>query len=246
MAQPIITDIDDVRWITLDRPEIHNALRVEDLHAVEAAVVSAPGEVRGIAITGAGPKSFSTGMHLETFLDVTPEVARERIDAVGDCIGAIRLSPLPTLAVVNGYAIGAAFELILACDLRVGVPDLRVGLPEVKLGVPSVLEAALLTKYVGDLLAREIILTGDLYAVADLPPFSILNRTAPYEQLREVGLELLAKLMAPTAEVMASQKELLELWANVPLQEGLDASRAAFAEMFTHESTLASIRSYRK
>jgi len=68
---------------------------------------------------------------------------------VRDCIGAIRLCPRPTVALVNGYCLGAAFEMILACDLRVAHPQVQFGLPEVKLGIPSVVDAALLQQFVG-------------------------------------------------------------------------------------------------
>ena len=64
---------------------------------------------------------------------------------------------------VHGYCLGAGFELALACDVRVSTPDSQFGLPEVKVGIPSVIDAALLPRYVGLGLAKEMILTGDLY-----------------------------------------------------------------------------------
>ncbi len=63
------------------------------------------------------------------------------ISSVRDCIGAIRRAPVPTVAMINGYCLGAASELALACDLRVAHLDVFVGLPEVKLGIPSVADA---------------------------------------------------------------------------------------------------------
>jgi enoyl-CoA hydratase/carnithine racemase len=87
-------------------------------------------------------------------------VGQPLISSVRDCIGAIRRAPVPTVAMINGYCLGAASELALACDLRVAHLDVFVGLPEVKLGIPSVADAALLHHYVGLSRAKEIILTG--------------------------------------------------------------------------------------
>ena len=76
MGLPLIHDDNGIRWITLDRPEIRNALRVEDLDHVADAVRSAGPNVRAIILTGAGDRAFSAGMHVKTFADATPESAR--------------------------------------------------------------------------------------------------------------------------------------------------------------------------
>src|SRR5207248_809584 len=144
-----------VRWITFDRPEALNALRLEDFDAIGAAVRGTPDEVRTVVFAGAGDRAFSAGVHVDTFLTAAPGDGRRIITHVADCLRAVRLSPLPTIAMVNGYCLGAAFELALACDLRIAGEDARFGLPEVKLGIPSVVEAALLPAYVGLAKAKE-------------------------------------------------------------------------------------------
>src|SRR5919199_3783047 len=154
---PLVEDRGDVRWITLDRPEVLNALTLEDLHTLGDAVRQVGPETRAIVLTGAGNRAFSAGMHVDTFLDASPGAGRRIIDQVGDCLGAIRLAPIATGAMINGYCLGAAFEMALACDIRVARPDARFGLPEVKLGLPSVVEAALLAHHVGLSRAREMI-----------------------------------------------------------------------------------------
>jgi len=91
---------------------------------------------------------------------------------------AIRHSPVLTVAAVSGCCAGAAFELALACDLRVVAPTASIGLPEIKAGVPSVIDAVLLPAFVGLSKAREMVLTGDIYNLDQLPPDSIANVTA--------------------------------------------------------------------
>jgi enoyl-CoA hydratase/carnithine racemase len=247
MGPPQISDdAHGTRWITIDRPEIANALRLADLDVIADAVANAGPGIRAIVVTGAGERSFSAGMHVDTFSVAGPEGGRAVISQVRDCVGALRLSPLPTIAMINGYCLGAAFEMALACDLRVACPDARFGLPEVKLGIPSVVDAALLHHYVGLSKAREIILTGDMYSVADLAPFGVANRVAERPQLRAAVDELLAGLRALTPQVIAAQKSLFETWLNTGLQHSIDASVEVFADLFADPATAAAIAAYQR
>lgn len=246
MGQPLITDENGIRWITLDRPEIRNALYVDDLACITEAVAGIGDSLKAIVLTGRGERAFSAGMHVNIFADAAPEDGRAIISSVRDCIGAVRLAPVPTVAMINGYCIGAAFELALACDLRVAHPGVRFGLPEVKLGIPSVVEAALLYQYVGLSKAKEIILTGDLYPVSEFAAQGLINRTAGPAQLRAATLELLGSVTACTREVIAAQKGLFETWLNHGLQHGIDTSVDVFADIFRAPATSTAIARYRQ
>src|SRR5499427_8973896 len=219
MGQPVVADENGVRWITLDRPEIRNALYAEDLARIRHAVDGIGDSVKAIVLTGSGERAFSAGMHMDTFAGAAPEEGRSVISDVRDCVGAVRLAPVPTVAMINGFCIGAAFEMALACDLRVAHADARVGLPEVRLGIPSAVEAALLYHYVGLSRAKEIILTGGLYPVTEFAAQGLINRMVGPPQLRAATLELLGSVTASTREVIAAQKGLFETWLNHGLQD---------------------------
>jgi len=246
MGQPHIADEDGVRWITLDRPEIRNALYAEDLARIRRAVIGIGASIKAIVITGRGERAFSAGMHMETFTGAAPEDGRAVISGVRDCIGAIRLVPVPTVAMINGFCIGAAFEMALACDLRVAHPDVRFGLPEVRLGIPSVVDAALLYHYVGLSKAKEIILTGDLYPVTEFAAQGLINRMVEPGQLRATTLALLGSVTASTREVIAAQKGLFETWLNHGLQHGIDTSIDVFADVFRAPATAEAITHYQQ
>jgi enoyl-CoA hydratase/carnithine racemase len=147
---------------------------------------------------------------------------------------------------INGYCIGAAFEMALACDLRVAHPDVRFGLPEVRLGIPSVVEAALLYQYVGLSKAKEIILTGDLYPVTEFAAQGLINRIVEPRALRAATLELLGSVTASTREVIAAQKGLFETWLNHGLQHGIDNSIDVFADVFRAPATAEAIAQYQQ
>jgi enoyl-CoA hydratase len=244
MGQPLVTDENGIRWITLNRPEIRNALYVDDLAYITEAITGIGDKVRAIVLTGSGERAFSAGMHTNTFAGVSPEDGRAIVSRVRDCVGAIRLTPVPTVAMINGYSIGAAFEMTLACDLRVAHPGVRFGLPEVKVGIPSVVEAALLYHYVGLSKAKEIILTGELYPVSEFAAQGLINRTVEPAQLRTATLELLQSVTACTREVLAAQKGLFETWLNHGLQHGIDTSVDVFAEVLRAPATTESIARY--
>lgn len=243
--QPQVTDDDrGTRWITISRPELANALYLEDLDVIGAAVRGAGPGTRAIVLAARGERSFSAGMHVATFAGLRPDTARAVIGRVRDCAAALRRSPLPSIAMISGHCLGAAFELALACDLRVATPQARFGLPEVKLGIPSVVDAALLHRYVGLSKAREIILTGELYSVPDLAPFGLVSRVAEAPSLRAAAEELLAGLRALTPQVIAAQKGLFETWLNTGLADGIDASVEVFAAMFADPATAAAVAAY--
>ncbi len=246
MGQPLIADENAVRWITLDRPEIRNALYVEDLTRVTEAVAGIGDSIRAIVLTGSGERAFSSGMHISTFTDAAPGDGRAIISRVRDCVGAIRRAPVPTVAMINGYCIGAAFEMALACDLRVAHPYVRFGLPEVRLGIPSVVDAALLHHYVGLSKAKEIVLTGELFPVSDFAAQGLINRTVEPDQLRAATLELLGSVTACTREVIAAQKDLFETWLNHSLQHSIDTSVDVFADIFRLPVTSAAIAQYQR
>jgi enoyl-CoA hydratase/carnithine racemase len=145
---------------------------------------------------------------------------------------------------VAGYCIGAAFEMALACDLRVAHPQVQFGLPEVKLGIPSVVDAALLQQFVGLSKAKEIILTGDMYPLADFAHTGIANRIVDPSELHATALDLANQLGSYTPQVMAAQKGLFETWLNYGLQHGIDTSVDVFADLFAHPATVQAIAKY--
>jgi enoyl-CoA hydratase len=168
--------------ITLSRPAKLNALRPADIHALRAAM-DLPAGVRAVVFAGAGGRAFCAGMHVDTFAELTPESARAFIAELRDMLAAVRTAPVPTVCAVDGYCLGVGFELALACDLRVATTRSAFGLPEIKVGIPSVADAALLSEYVGLSLAKEMILTGDVYPVGRFSASGLCNTVVPPDRL---------------------------------------------------------------
>ncbi|MBN9738893.1 MULTISPECIES: enoyl-CoA hydratase/isomerase family protein [unclassified Pseudonocardia] len=246
MGLPRVHDDGPVRTITLDRPDHANALHLEDVDAIGAAVRDIGPDIRVVVLTGAGERAFGAGMHLDVFTGAEPGDGRAIISRLADCLRTVRTAPVPTIARLNGVCIGAAFELALACDLRVAHAGVRVGLPEVKLGIPSVVDAALLPHYLGASLAQELILTGDLYGLDELGADRLVNRlVGTPAELDDAVAALAATVAAPTREVVAAQKGLFETWRETGIGDSVTASVDVFAEVFAAPATRDALRAYR-
>lgn len=243
MGTPVIRDEGHVRWVHLDRPETLNALQVEDLPALGAAVSTRPRDIRAVVLTG-GQRAFSSGMHKDAFAGATPYRARDIISQVAACLDAVRRADVPTVAMVDGYCLGAAFEMILGCDFRVVSTRSVFGLPEVRLGIPSVIDAALLRHHVGLGLAKEIVLTGDFYKATELKSCRLFNRVVDPSALHGEVVDLLGRVSGLTREVVAAQKGLFETWMNQGLQDGIDTSIDVFGRLFESPETLDAIARY--
>jgi len=166
--------------------------------------------------------------------------ARRAHALIGDLaqvMQAIRRSPVVTVAAVSGYCLGAAFELALACDLRVVAPAASFGLPEIKVGVPSVIDAALLPAFVGLSKAREMILTGDIYKLDQLPPGSIASVVAEPGELAAAAESLLDRIATHPRAVTTAQRRLFDMWLNNPLDACVNASMTEFAKVFESQDT---------
>ncbi|HSR86302.1 MAG TPA: enoyl-CoA hydratase/isomerase family protein, partial [Streptosporangiaceae bacterium] len=193
-------------WITFDRPAKLNILHPEDLNELRDVIADLAFGVQAIVFTGAGQAAFSAGMNIEAFAGLTPARAQALIGDLARVMQAIRHSPVVTVAAVNGHCLGAAFELALACDLRVVATTASFGLPEIKVGVPSVIDAALLPAFVGLGKAREMILTGDIYKLDQLPPGSIANAVAGPAELAAAAESLLDRVATHPRTVTAAQR----------------------------------------
>jgi enoyl-CoA hydratase/carnithine racemase len=233
-------------WITFDRPEKLNILHPEDLSELRDVIADLASGVRAIVFTGAGQAAFSAGMNIEAFIGLTPARAHALIGDLAQVMRAIRHSPVVTVAAVNGYCLGAAFELALACDLRVVAPTASFGLPEIKVGVPSVIDAALLPAFVGLSKAREMVLTGGIYSLDQLPADSIANVIAEPGGLDAAVEDLLDRIATHPPTVTAAQRRLFDVWLNNPLDASVNASMAEFAEVFASPETHEQIASHHK
>jgi enoyl-CoA hydratase len=184
--------------VTIARPERRNALSRAAWQELRSAFSSAreDPEALGLIVTGAGDRSFAAGADIEELVDRPASVALEGL--VQNVLLELEAMPIPTVAAINGHALGGGWELALACDLRVAVSTAKVGFPEVGLGIiPGAGGTLRLLQHVGVGLAKEWILTGRLLDASEAHAHGLVNRvvepgTAP-EEARALVEELAAQ-----------------------------------------------------
>lgn len=237
-----VEDRDAIRWVTFDRPQVRNAWTRQDVRAATAAVRDVPDGLRAVAFAATGGRAFSAGMHVESFRGLDPDEARRLIEEVRDLCGAARTAPVPTAVAVDGYCLGAALELAMACDFRVASDRSAFGMPEIHVGIPSVVDAALLQQYVGLAKAKEMLLVGDPVPVGELP--SLANAVVAPDAVLTVTEELLRRVVRHSATAVASQKRLFETWQNHSLAESIAISVQEFAQVFRDPVTAAHVEAH--
>lgn len=234
-----------VWWITFNRPEASNAFTLADLDRLAEIFEEVGDRPLAVVFTGAGRTSFSAGMHLKAFSELTPQRAREFIVKNRNVLAAVRTAPFPTIAAINGHCLGTGLGLALVSDIRIAVPHAAFGLPEIKVGVPSVCDIALLQQHIGLSKAKELILTGDSYSVEQLAPYGLLNAVVPVDELITETKRMLRRVVRHTRTVTAAQKRLFEIWQNTSLAAGIDMSIDVFAGVFASTDTYEQIERHR-
>ena len=223
----------DVAWCTLDRPPLNllDPELIAALHATFTDLTSDP-TVRAAVLTGKG-RAFTGGMNVRVLHDLDAMGAKALITSVHAMIASVHHAPFPTIARVNGFCLGAGFELALACDVRIAATAARLGLPEVRVGVPSVIEAALLPALVGPGRAAEMLLTGEAIDAERAQAWGLVNRVVPMEELDAAVASVVDKILTCGPAAIRLQKELMVRWRYTELasaiEHGIDAFASAYA-----------------
>ncbi|MBX5483586.1 MAG: enoyl-CoA hydratase/isomerase family protein [Myxococcaceae bacterium] len=224
-----------IATLTIDRPKALNALNTKTLTELAAALesIAADKAVRALVITGAGEKAFVAGADIAEMADLTPDDARRFSELGHRVLLELEALPIPTIAAVNGFALGGGCELMLACDLAYASEKARLGLPEVTLGViPGFGGTQRLTRLVGRQRAKELIFTGDMIdAVRAKEVGLVLDVVAP-ERLLPHCQEVAAKIASRGPVAVAQAKRVIESGADADLRAACELERQAFGLLF--------------
>jgi enoyl-CoA hydratase len=217
---------------TLDRPPL-NLFEPALIAALRSTFQSLADDegVRAVVLTGAG-RAFTAGMDVHVLRDLDRASATALISSLHDAIDAVHRAPVPVIAAVNGAALGAGFELALACDLRIAARSAIFGLPEVRVGVPSVIQAALLPPMIGPGRAAEMLLTGANIGADEALAWGLLNRVVEPEQLEAAVDEMVQRIVACAPMAVRLQKSLIVRWRESDLTTAVRAGIAAFAASY--------------
>lgn len=236
-----------VRWITINRVDKHNAFASGLLAELDTALDGAESDdaTAVVVITGAGRKAFVAGN------DVAALAAMDSIRAYRDMVAGHRLMKRihefakPTIAMVNGYALGGGFELALACDFIVASTNAKFGFPEISLDtMPGWGGTQLAVRKIGLSRAKEMVLTGRHYCVDECRSFGFIARVAEPDALRSETQALADSITRHHPFALEMAKRAVNRAADLPLEAGLEFEAVSYALNFGTPHAAAGFRRF--
>ena len=215
---------DGIAWITFNRPKVLNALDHATITELRQALEAARDDaaVRVVIVTGAGEKAFVAGADISELARMNPVTGQETSLYGQSAIRMFETMGKPSIAAINGFALGGGCELALACSMRVASKTARIGQPEVKLGImPGYGGSQRLPRLVGKGHAHEMILTGEMITAEEALRIGLVNHvTEPGELL--ATCEAIAKKIIEKAPLAVKwSMEAIERGMEMPQEEGL-------------------------
>lgn len=228
---PVIVRVDrrgadgHVTTIAINNPARLNSLSGAVMDAFIAAVRQAAldPDLRCLIVTGAGDRSFMGGANLLELETLQPESARAFLTRIHTMSQVLRDLPVPVIARVNGFCLGAGLEVMAACDMRIASDTATFGMPEVRIGLPSVIEAALLPRLIGWGRTKLLLYTGDTIDAAMAAEWGLVERVVPAAQLDAALEEWVSSIVSSGPRAIRLQKELIREWEAMPVSDAIQA-----------------------
>src|SRR4051812_5049918 len=217
-----IDNAEGIATVAIDRPEVKNALNLETVSELREALqrLAADDPGGGLIITGGGETSFVSGADIN---DIRGRGRDEGLAAINSSLfSEIERFPRPTIAAINGYALGGGCELALACDIRIASDTAKFGQPELGLGViPGAGATQRLPRIIGMGRAKHLILTGDVIDAKQALEIGLVTAVTPPGQLQIRARELAKKILRQGPLAARLAKIALNASARVDMDSGL-------------------------
>jgi enoyl-CoA hydratase len=222
---------DGIAFLTINRPDKLNALNdlvVSELHQAVLAI-KADAAVRGVILTGSGPKAFVAGADIGDLAKQGVIDGRQRALNGQQMLFALERLGKPVLAAVNGFALGGGCELAMACHIRIASENARFGQPEVNLGItPGYGGTQRLPRIVGKGNALYMLLTAEHVNAQDALRMGLVSRVVPQDQLLAEAEKLMKAIVAKGPVALALTIEAVDRGLETTLEEGLRIEADAF------------------
>jgi enoyl-CoA hydratase/carnithine racemase len=235
--------------LTLNRPRSRNALNFELLEALEQALAALrfAEDLRVLIITGAGTKAFCAGADLKERLTMSEADVRRFLFGIRRLFTNIEELPLPTLAAINGIALGGGMELALACDLRVAAVNATMGLTETRFAIiPGAGGTQRLPRLVGIGMAKELIYTGRQLSAEEAVTVGLVNRLAEENNVMDVCQELAEEMCYSGPIALAQAKFAINRGLDADIHTGLAIEAGAYEVCIPTEDRLEGLRAFQE
>jgi enoyl-CoA hydratase/carnithine racemase len=232
MADILVEEAQGVMWVTLNRPDVRNALSRDvniRLQEIASDLEQRLEDIRAVVLTGSGEKAFCAGADLKERKGVTAAETSPYLNAIANAIEGIGQIKQPTICLMNGSAYGGGLELAMACDFRILVDGAEVGLTEVRLGImPGAGGTQRMPRLVGEARAKELIMLGRRIPAARALEIGLVHQVVARDKLRASVDALLGELAGCAPLSVMSAKSSIERGYGRPLEEGLTIERECY------------------
>ena len=249
MKKVLLQVEESIATVTINRPAQLNCFDYETLSELDAVVedLKLDRDVRVIIFTGAGEKAFSAGADLKERKTLNEKEVRRNVEKIRDVFTRIEELPQPTIAAVNGVALGGGFELALACDFRYVVNGALLGLTEVSWGIiPGAGGTQRLSRLIGTSRAKELIFTARKMTSEDAYSLGIVNKVVEREQLRSTALELAQEIQKNAPLAVKQAKYAIHYGSSVDLKTGLAIETKAYENIIPTTDRLEALQAFQE
>ncbi len=223
-----------IATVTLNRPQVLNALNKQvfnDLEAVFTHLIADPA-IKAILLTGAGEKAFAAGADINELVHATSATGRQSALRGQAVMHLIETSGKPTIACINGFALGGGCELAMSCTLRLASETARLGQPEIKLGLlPGYGGSQRLPRLIGPSATLRLLLTGDMISATEALRLGLVDQVVPPADLLPTAHALALKMAAFGPLALAANIRAVRDGAHLPLDEALALEAHIFGQL---------------
>lgn len=241
----IVTREQNLAVVTINRPEVRNALNIETWREIKRFVdeLERDEDIQVVIITGAGDKAFVAGADVNSLKERTMEETF-RGEAPGILNRWAGMDKI-TIAAINGFAFGGGCELAMACDIRIASDNAKMGQPELNLGfLPGAGGTQRLARLVGEGKAKELILTGDVIDSLEALRIGLVNKVVPANELMNAAREMADKIFKKGPLAVKFAKAVISGGLNTDLQSGLLIEKLAQTVLFGTEDHSEGINAF--
>ncbi len=229
---------DSVARITLNRPKQLNALNTQLLYELDSIldIVKAEPEIRVILLQGSGKKAFAAGADISEMASFTPEEAYAFSVFGNSIFNRLAGMTQPSIAIIQGAALGGGCELAQACDIRLAGENARFGQPEVSLGIiPGFGGTQRLSRLIGPSRAKYMLFSGAMIDAATALRWGLVDAVTPDDQLEYEGLALAHSIAANTAYAVAQCKQSVTAGLDHGFNTSISYENQAFSLCFSRQ-----------
>jgi len=236
MSLLTISKSDGICIVKINRPEKLNAMNID----VAKELITTFDEldkddgVKVIILTGEGDKAFSAGADIEYMSKISADESVEYAKLGQLVTSTVELVKQPTIAAINGFALGGGCELAMSCDIRIAADTARLGQPEVTIGIPPGWGGTQrLMRIVGIAKAKELVYTGRMIKAPEAKEIGLVNQVVPLDSLMDEAMKMAQKIAANSTLGVQMSKIAINQGRNADLDPGLGVELLAWRNCFT-------------